>query len=68
MEESAKIKSNKNFEIQRALEDRDLVEVHSRVLKTLSDQEIAIIHIFRFEKDKITELWNFGQASIRKNK
>jgi predicted SnoaL-like aldol condensation-catalyzing enzyme len=62
MEESAKNNPNKIFEIQRALEDGDLVAVHSRVLQTLNDQEIAVIHIFRFENDKIAELWDFGQA------
>lgn len=62
MEESARNNPNKIFEIQRALEDADLVAVHSRVQQTKNDLEIAVIHIFRFDKDKIVELWDFGQA------
>jgi predicted SnoaL-like aldol condensation-catalyzing enzyme len=63
MEENAKKNPNKIFEIQRALEDGDLVAVHSRVQLTQGSQEIALIHIFRFEKDKIIELWDFGQPA-----
>jgi len=62
MEDAARKNPNKIFEIQRALEDGDLVAVHSRVQQTQGDQEIAVIHIFRFDKDKIVELWDFGQA------
>lgn len=61
MEESARKNPNKIFEIQRALEDGDLVAVHSRVQQAQGDLEIAVIHIFRFDKDKIVELWDFGQ-------
>jgi predicted SnoaL-like aldol condensation-catalyzing enzyme len=62
MEENAIKNPNKIFEIQRALEDGDLVAVHSRVQLTQGDLEIAVIHIFRFDKDKIVELWDFGQT------
>ncbi len=62
MEESAKTNPNKVFEIQRALEDGDLVSVHSRVVLEKGDVEMALIHIFRFDKDKIMELWDFGQV------
>lgn len=62
MEENAIKNPNKIFEIQRALEDGDLVAVHSRVQLTQGDLEIAVIHIFQFDKDKIVELWDFGQA------
>ncbi len=63
MEENAKINPNKIFEIQRALEDADLVAVHSRVQLAKNEAEIAVMHIFKFENDKINELWDFGQAS-----
>lgn len=62
IEESAKKNPNKIFEIQRALEDGNLVAVHSRVKQTQSDTEIAVMHIFRFENDEIVELWDFGQS------
>jgi predicted SnoaL-like aldol condensation-catalyzing enzyme len=61
MEENAKINPNKYFEIQRALEDGIFVAVHSRVQLAQGEMEIALIHIFKFEQDKIVELWDFGQ-------
>lgn len=63
MEESHKETPNKVFEIQRALEDGDLVAVHSRVQQDGEPGwEGAVMHIFRFAGDKIVELWDFGQA------
>ena len=62
MEESVKQHPDMVFEIQRVLEDHDLVAVHSRVQQNPNDMEIAIIHIMRFENDKIAELWDFGQV------
>ncbi|PKP12209.1 MAG: polyketide cyclase [Bacteroidetes bacterium HGW-Bacteroidetes-3] len=63
MEEDAKVNPNKIFEIQRALEDGDLVAVHSRFRQNPNDTDLAVIHIFRFEKEKIVELWDFAQAA-----
>jgi predicted SnoaL-like aldol condensation-catalyzing enzyme len=62
MEEAAAMNPEKNFEIHRALEDRDLVAVHSRVRRNPDDLGAAVIHIFRFEGERIAELWDFGQA------
>ncbi|MBX2932019.1 MAG: nuclear transport factor 2 family protein [Chitinophagaceae bacterium] len=62
MEENAKKTPDKVFEIQRALEDENLVAVHSRVRQTPNDLGAAVIHIFKFDDDKIVELWDFGQA------
>ncbi|MBK7441678.1 MAG: nuclear transport factor 2 family protein [Bacteroidetes bacterium] len=62
MEENATINPNKTFEIQRALEDGDLVAVHSRVQLAIGGTELAIMHIFKFVNGKIVELWDFGQA------
>ncbi len=62
MEESAKENPDKIFEMQRALEDGNLVAVHSRIRQNPNDMDYAVIHIFRFENDKIVEAWDFGQA------
>jgi len=63
MEENAITNPNKIFEIQRALEDGDLVAVHSRVEQAGENGWVgAVMHIFRFDNDKIVELWDFGQA------
>lgn len=53
---------NKSFEVLRALEDGDLVAVHSRVRLKLSGSDLAVVHILRFEGDHIAELWDIGQA------
>ncbi len=63
MEEDAKINPDKVFEIQRALEDGELVAVHSRFKQNPNDTDWAVIHIFSFENDKILELWDFAQAA-----
>ena len=62
MEENAKQYPDKTFEIQRALEDEDLVAVHSHVRIKPDELGAAVIHIFRFDRNMIVELWDFGQA------
>lgn len=63
MEESHLQNPNKVFEVQRALEDGNLVAVHSRVEQEGEQGWAgAVMHIFRFENDKIVELWDFGQS------
>ncbi|MDF9798697.1 putative SnoaL-like aldol condensation-catalyzing enzyme [Catalinimonas alkaloidigena] len=62
MEEDARQNPDKIFEIQRALEDGNLVAVHSRISQKPEDLGMAVMHIFRFEEGKIAELWDFGQA------
>lgn len=62
MEEAAIKQPNKKFEIQRVLEDGELVAVHSKVVK--EDMEIAVVHIIKFENDKIVELWDVGQVVL----
>ena len=61
MEENASKSPNKVLEVQRALEDGVLVAVHSRVRQTPEDRGGATVHIFRFENDRIVELWDIGQ-------
>lgn len=62
IEEDAKMNPDKIFEIQRALEDGDLVAVHSRFRQNQNDTDYSVMHIFRFEGDKVVELWDFAQA------
>jgi predicted SnoaL-like aldol condensation-catalyzing enzyme len=61
MEENAKNFPNMDFKILRALEDGDLVAVHSHAKMNPEDLGIALVHIFRFEENKIEELWDLGQ-------
>lgn len=61
MAESAKAHPNKLFDIQRTLEDGDLVAVHARVRIESAGPDIALIHIFRFYGDRIVEMWEASQ-------
>jgi len=49
--------------VQHVLETDDLVAVHSRVRHSPETPEIAVVHIFRFEADKIAELWDVGMEA-----
>jgi len=62
MEENAKKAPGQIFEVQRALEDGNLVAVHSHVRPSPAELGVAVIHVFRFDAGKIVELWDIGQA------
>lgn len=62
MEENARKNPDMIFEIQRALEDGNLVAVHSHIRQSPYDPGAAVIHILQFEDNRIVELWDFGQA------
>ena len=61
MTENATKFPNKLFEVHHALEDRDLVAVHSRVRLNPGEPGMAVVHIFRFDANRIAELWDVGQ-------
>ena len=61
MEENARKHPDKRLDILRTLAEGDLVAVHSRVRQTPDDRGAALVHLFRFEADRIAELWDIGQ-------
>lgn len=61
MEENASQHPDKFFEVHQALEDGNLVAVHGKVRHEPADLGTALVHIFRFEGDRIAELWDLGQ-------
>jgi predicted SnoaL-like aldol condensation-catalyzing enzyme len=61
MEENARQNPDKRLDVLRALEDGDLVAVHAHVRHTPDDRGAALVHLFRFEGDRIAELWDIGQ-------
>lgn len=64
MEENAREFPNKKYQTLRALEDGNLVAIHGKV--TLSpDSQWSVIHIFRFEDDKIIESWEASQELFK---
>ena len=62
MQENAAQFPQKAIDIKRVLVDGDLVAVHAHVRLKPGDLGVATIHIFRFEGDRIVELWDVGQA------
>ena len=51
---------NTKIDVQRTIAEGNLVAVHSRVQHAPDKPAIAVVHIFRFEGDKIAELWDVG--------
>ncbi|WP_417897855.1 nuclear transport factor 2 family protein [Bacillus haimaensis] len=71
MEENASQNPNKVFDVKLALEEENHVAVHSHVRQNPDDLGAAVVHIFRFEGDRVVELWDLGMAvpeeSVNKN-
>ena len=61
MQENAEMNPDKVLDIQLALEDEPYVTVFSRVRQKPADAGGAVVHIFRFEGERIAELWDIGQ-------
>lgn len=62
MEENAQKNPNKVVDVKRTLEDGDYVAVHTHIRQNAQDRGGAAVHIYRFENDRIAELWDVGQA------
>lgn len=61
MEENHKYFPNKKYEVTHVIEDGDLVAVHGRVQLSEGGKTVVVVHIFRFENDKVVELWDVGE-------
>jgi predicted SnoaL-like aldol condensation-catalyzing enzyme len=62
MEQAAQAQPNKTIETKSAYQDGNTVITHSLVKRAQPGQpDIAVVHIFKFEDGKITELWDLGQ-------
>ncbi len=61
MEENARQNPDKRLDVLHALEDGDLIAVHSHVRQNSGDRGAVVVHLFRFEGDRIAELWDVGQ-------
>jgi len=51
------------IEVKHALEDGDIVAIHSRVSHGPDQPDIAVVHLFRFEGDRVAELWDVGMQA-----
>jgi len=55
---------SKQSEIKHVVGEDNMVAVHSHVVLTPGDPGFAIVHLFRFENEKIVELWDFTQPIL----
>ena len=62
MEENAAKNPDKKLEIKITLEDGDLVATYSHIRQNPGDRGAGVVHIFRFEDNKIVEMWDIGQG------
>lgn len=67
MEQNAVKNPNKVLEIKSALQEGDRVAIFSHVRQNPDDRGGAVVHIFRFENDRIVEFWDIGQAIPEKS-
>ena len=63
MAENAAQNPSKTLHVERVIEEGDLVAVHGRVKLNADSPEVALVHIFRFEGDRVAELWDIGQPA-----
>jgi predicted SnoaL-like aldol condensation-catalyzing enzyme len=61
MSASAATEPNKSFEVMRVIEDADTVAVHSRLTRASANLQYAVVHILKFDGDKIAEMWDIVQ-------
>jgi predicted SnoaL-like aldol condensation-catalyzing enzyme len=52
---------NKKLTVKHVLNDGELVAVHSHVVLHPEEKGVAAVHLFRFEGDRIVEMWDIGQ-------
>ncbi|HKS22522.1 MAG TPA: nuclear transport factor 2 family protein [Thermoanaerobaculia bacterium] len=60
MEKDADAHPNKTLTVQHAIAEGDLVAVHSWVRMHGDDAGYALVHIFRFDGDRVAELWDIA--------
>jgi len=61
MDENAAQNPDKQMTIHRVVEGGDQVATYSHVSQKKGERGAAVVHIFRFEADRIAELWDVGQ-------
>ncbi len=61
MEQDERQNPGKILEVKHAVGEGQLVVLHSHLQRKPGDPGIAVVHIFRFEKGRIVELWDLGQ-------
>lgn len=63
MQDDADRHPNKDLQIVHVIEDGDFVAVHSHLTQPAPQpRDIAVVHILRFEDDRIAEFWDVAQS------
>jgi predicted SnoaL-like aldol condensation-catalyzing enzyme len=52
---------NKQITVKNVLGDGDLVAVHSHLVLGPGGNGMVVVHMFRFQGDRIVEMWDCGQ-------
>jgi predicted SnoaL-like aldol condensation-catalyzing enzyme len=53
---------NKHFTVKKVLGDGDLVAIHSHIVLQPGETGMVAVHLFRFDGDRIVEMWDCSQA------
>ncbi len=59
--EAAKEAPARQLDVKRVIAEGDCVVVHSHVRHRRGDPGMSLVHIFRFEDDRIAEVWDIAQ-------
>jgi predicted SnoaL-like aldol condensation-catalyzing enzyme len=61
MDDNAAQYPAKSLWVRQAVEEADVVAVFSEVHHAPGDSGVAVVHMFRFEGDRLAELWDVAQ-------
>ncbi|MBX7115577.1 MAG: nuclear transport factor 2 family protein [Myxococcaceae bacterium] len=61
MRDSARQNPAAHLDVKRAVEENDVVAVHSHMRLQPDTPGIAVVHLMRFENGRIVEWWDIGQ-------
>jgi len=59
--EASRTAPDRASEVKLVIAEGDHVMVHSHVWHQVGHPGVSVVHIFRFEADRIAELWDVGQ-------
>jgi predicted SnoaL-like aldol condensation-catalyzing enzyme len=62
MKENHALFPQKKYSVKNVIGDADMVAVHSHLSFRQNEPGMIVVHIFRFEGDRIAEFWDCGQV------
>lgn len=67
VEAASAMAPDRSAEVKCAVAEGDFVVVHSHMRPAPGDLGASVVHIFRFNGDRIAEIWDVGQAVPKEN-